>query len=428
MLHDRLRALAWRHAHTYRGARPSSTDFEPLKVMHVTTSFDLGGTQTQIKHLCTASSARYHHSATEIFPELNFLYREGVTLERGRYVTGGPVARWLGRAVLDRSRRGVQLVQHHKLVHDFRRERPQVVVGWGHEICVTTFTAAAVARVPHIVFCIRTFNPAVGWTDAAFGSLLQQAHRRMAPYLSATVVNSTVLRDDHSVWAGVPQHRIAVCANGVAAPELPAADRAAARERIRRAHGIPADAVVVTNIGRFSPEKGQRSLIEANRLAGAVAHGRPIVWLLCGDGPLLDDVRSLAASHGLTNVVFAGRTRDVAPVLAASDLFVMPSQYEGMPNAMLEAMAMGLPCISTRLSGARDIARDGVEALYYDWNDAPALAQRVRELLGHAEYARQLGAAARARAREFDVPSFVRCFETILDEAVTAPGQNGEVE
>ena len=74
----------------------------------------------------------------------------------------------MGRAVVNRNRRGWQLVQVSKLVDDFEAERPQIVVGWGHEICVTTFVAAALARVPHIVFCIRTVSPDHGWTDDEF--------------------------------------------------------------------------------------------------------------------------------------------------------------------------------------------------------------------------------------------------------------------
>ena len=417
------RQLIWRFAPAYRRQRRSRAPTRPGTVLHVTTSFDLGGTQTQIKHLCTAPSARYVHGAIELFPELNFLYRQGVTLDRARYVSGGPVARLLGAAALNRNRRGFQLVQIHKLASDFAAERPEVVVGWGHEMSVLTFVAAAIARIPHIVFCIRTFNPSYGWADPAFGAALRDAHRRMLPETAAVIVNSTPLRDDFAAWAGIVPDRIAVCPNGVEVESFGPDERASIRAAVRRSYAIPEDAVVITSVARFSAEKGQRSLLDANRLLRHAPPVRPIVWLLCGDGPLLEDLRRAASADGMDNVVFAGRIRDVSRILAASDIFVMPSQFEGMPNAMMEAMAMGLPCLSTTRSGAVDVARDGLEAIYYEPDDVPSLASHVRDLVDRPDVAFRIGQAAAGRLRSFGVPAFVAHFESILGEAIAARTQ-----
>jgi glycosyltransferase involved in cell wall biosynthesis len=411
------RQLIWRVAPAIRRQRRSHPPARPGTVLHVTTSFDLGGTQTQIKHLCTAPSTRYVHSATELFPELNFLYRQEAQLDPARYVTGGPVARLLGKAVLNRNRRGFHQVQIHKLARDFAAERPEFVVGWGHEVSVLTFVAAAIARVPHVVFCIRTFNPSYGWTGEAFGADLQAAHRRMLPQTSAVIVNSTLLRDDYAAWTGTSPQRIKVCPNGISIETFSPAERTAIRDEVRRSYGISEDAVVVTSVARFSPEKGQRSLIEASRLLREQPAARPIVWLLAGDGSLLEDSRRQAQADGADNIVFAGRTRDVARILAASDIFVMPSRFEGMPNAMMEAMASGLASISTTRSGALDIARDGIEAVYYEADDVPRLAALVRQLVDQRERALQIGEAAAERLRRFDVPAFVAGFESILEDA-----------
>ena len=95
--------------------------------------------------------------------------------------------------------------------------------------------------------------------------------------------------------------------------------------------------------------------VEANEQLRARRDSLPaFVWPLCGDGPTLDGVRAAAEAHGATNLVFAGRTSEVREVLSASDIFVMPSDFEGMPNAMMEAMVAGLPCVSTRISGATE--------------------------------------------------------------------------
>ncbi|MDO8680060.1 MAG: glycosyltransferase [Acidobacteriota bacterium] len=423
--HDHLRNWAWSHAHGLRRWRAGSwRGAVPARVFHVTTSFDLGGTQTQIKHLCTATTGRYEHHAAEMFPELNYLFRQGVAVAPARYVTGGPLKRLIGRLIVNRNRRGFHLVQIAKLVRDFRIERPGVVVGWGHEMCVTTFVAAAIARVPRIVFCIRTVNPAFGWVEPTFAALLLKAFRRMTPLVNKTVVNSTFLRDDHGRWVGMDLGEIAVCANGIATQTLPAERRQEARTRVRAQYGIAADAVVITNVGRFYPEKGQLSLVKANGLLLQRPLAKPVVWILCGDGPTLPGVQAAATDQGMSNMIFTGRTAAVQDILAASDIFVMPSDFEGMPNALMEAMAATLPCVSTTRSGARDVARDGIDALYYEPGDAGALARHLEGLIVDPATARALAASAAARVAEFSVPRFVGTFEAILDEVTSTPGRD----
>jgi glycosyltransferase involved in cell wall biosynthesis len=416
--HDAARTLAWRHLDRLRRwRRPHPDRWRDRRVLHVTTSFDLGGTQTQIKHLCTASGSRFEHLATEIFPEMNFLYRTGAADETGRYVRGGPASRAVGRLVASRHYRASELVQAMKVVMDIHELRPSVVVGWGHEIAITTFLAAAIARVPHVVCCIRTANPGYGWTDPSSAARLRTAHRRIANQWSATIVNSTFLRADHARWLGVAEDRIAICANGIAAGTGDLTPRHETRAR----YGVPGDATVLVNVGRFSREKGQLSLLDATEQL--MAAGAPkFAWLLCGDGPTLEPMRAQAASRGLDNIFFTGRTQPIAPVLAAADVFVMPSHYEGMPNAMMEAMAAGLPSVSTNQSGAMDVARDGIEALYYEPGDTPALVSHVLQLMRSPARARAMGAAAAARVATFSVARFVDCFDGVLD-GMTAAGR-----
>src|SRR5438309_5284310 len=130
-------------------------------------------------------------------------------------------------------------------------------------------------------------------------------------------------------------------------------------------------------------------------------YGDHVVWLLCGDGPCMAEVQQYVADRAMRNVRFAGRVDDVGSYLAAADVFVMPSDFEGMPNAMMEAMAYGLPCVSTNRSGALDIARDGVEALYCRPGAADELADRVIALVEDPELRARLGRKARERLQEF---------------------------
>lgn len=423
--HAEMLDFTWRHGHRVRAWRSPLAPERRVKIVHATGSFDLGGTQTQIKFLCTSGAATLEHVATEIFPEMNYLYRQGVTIAPGDYTGRGLLGRTGGRLISNMGYRSSQLIQIYKLVCDFRRERPAVVVGWGHEMCATTFLAAAVARVPRIVFCIRTVNPTYGWVPTAFAGMLRRAHKSMTPFVDLVAVNSTLLRDDHAAWVGMNPAEIAVCANGIdIAPVAPAAV-AEARSRIRRELGIAETTTVITNVGRFSDEKGQPWLVEANRMLLKRNLPGPFVWLLCGDGATLPAVRAQAEALGMNNMIFLGRTNAVRDILSASDIFVMPSDFEGMPNAMLEAMAAGLPCVSTNRSGAIDVARDGIEALYYEPRDAVTLAQHLDRLMRDPAAARALGAAAAARVTEFPVERFVHAFEAAVMRTMTAGPNQG---
>jgi glycosyltransferase involved in cell wall biosynthesis len=351
---------------------------------------------------------------TEVFPEQNFLYRRGTVLDAERYGGRGRFGRLVGRLICYPGTRSSQIVQVAKLVKDLRAARPGIVVGWGHEISMITFVAAAIARVPHVVFCIRTFNPSFGWTSPWMGRLLHAAHRRMLPYVSAVVVNSTPLRRDYAKWAGVDEGRISVCPNGIDAAVFSLAEADTARRRIRERYGVSPEALLIIHVGRFSAEKGQMSLMQANVELLKRYSERHVAWLLCGDGPTMSDVRQYAVAHGFENVVFAGRVDDVRDCLLAADIFVMPSDFEGMPNAMMEAMAQGLPAVSTDRSGSVDIARDGVEALYYAPGDVARLVAHLATLLDQPGQRRQLGLRAQQRMREFSVSRAVEIFDGTL--------------
>ena len=418
--HWQILNAIWSRAHWVRRWRSPARVAQPGLVLHVTGSFDLGGSQTQIRNLCESRSSRYRHTATEIFPEMNFLYRQGVQITAADYVQGGVFRRAAGRLVLDLNYRSSQIVQIYKVFCDIRRAKPEIVVGWGHEMSVTAFVAASLARVPHIIFCIRTTNPTYLWVPKFLGDMMLLAHRRASSLASAIIVNSTFLRRDHSEWSGVPEERIRVCANGVdPGPARPAAERAAVRQRVRAELGASEETVVIVNVGRFSSEKGQRTIIESNAMLLKRTMPAPFIWVLCGDGPTLEPLQQLADSTGAENIRFLGRTAAVKDVLLAADIFVMPSDFEGMPNAMMEGMTAGLACVSTTRSGATDVARDGSEALYYEPRDAVGLAQHLRVLIEQPELRRRLGAAAASRISEFTVERSTNTFDAVLTE-VTA--------
>jgi len=166
----------------------------------------------------------------------------------------------------------------------------------------------------------------------------------------------------------------------------------------RRTLGLPPDALVVGTVGRLVWQKGHAHLLAAaGRLAGALPGAR---YLVVGAGEEEQRLRAQAQQAGLGDrVVFAGYRQDIPALMAAMDIFVLPSRRENMPQALLEAMAMARPIVSTASIGVREVVEDGVTGFVVPLGDVDALADRLMALARDAELRERMGAGARARIR-----------------------------
>jgi glycosyltransferase involved in cell wall biosynthesis len=184
------------------------------------------------------------------------------------------------------------------------------------------------------------------------------------------------------------------------------------RDDARRALGLPADVPVVGIVATLRSWKGHRHLLDA---IARVADARTVL-VIVGDGPQREALERQAAALGLgARVRFAGQQRDVAPWLASLDVFALPSTAnEGVPQALLQAMAAGVPCVTTRAGAIPEIARDGETALVVPPGDPAALASAIDRLLDD----RALGARLAASARAHVVPRFD--LATMLDRMEAA--------
>lgn len=158
-------------------------------------------------------------------------------------------------------------------------------------------------------------------------------------------------------------------------------------------------------VGRLAPEKGMRLLLEA--LGRARAGGADLRLTVIGDGPDRQTLETMAAPLGKA-VRFTGyQSQDeVAAHLAQGDIFVLPSFAEGVPVVLMEAMASGLPVITTRIAGIPELVEDGLSGLLVAPGDAAALAEAILRLAADPGLRRQMGRAGRATvARDFALPT-----------------------
>jgi glycosyltransferase involved in cell wall biosynthesis len=215
------------------------------------------------------------------------------------------------------------------------------------------------------------------------------------------------------------------------------------RDEVRAELGLPADAVILGSVGRLVPIKGQRYLIDA--IAHLEAKHRALHLLLVGDGPLRHDLIDQARSLGLQisgsgsgwnpgrgreargrspgTIHVLGLRRDIPRLLAAMDVFVLPSLNEGMGRVLVEAMAMELPCIASGVSGIPDVIEAGVTGLLAPPRDPEALAAAISTLLDHPELAREMGRRGRRKVvPAFSVERMLEKLEAVYRERLEAKG------
>jgi glycosyltransferase involved in cell wall biosynthesis len=165
-------------------------------------------------------------------------------------------------------------------------------------------------------------------------------------------------------------------------------------------------------VANFKAAKDHATLLRATAHVRRAVPG--VRLLLVGQGPLEAAARHLAAELGLEEtVVFAGFRSDARRLAATFDVFTLSSTFEGLPIALLEAMALGRPAVVTRVGGVPEVVTDGAQGLLVPPRDPAALAEGLRCLLGDPQLRARMGTAARARALDFDIRKAVRRVEQV---------------
>ena len=261
---------------------------------------------------------------------------------------------------------------------------------------------AALARVPVRVANRRELNP-----DK---SVAQLALQRLGYAVAHKVVANSQAAADRLRLEGVPDRKIAVIPNGLAAAQHP--DRA-------RGNRPPRRIIVVANL---RSEKGHDVLIDA--ASDIRARFPDATFEIVGAGPERDALVARAASRGVLEAFsFLGHRDDVPARLAEADIFVLPSRSEAFPNAVLEAMAAGLPVIASGVGGILEIVNDGRTGLLTPPDDPRALAERVTALMADQALADSLGTAARAEAASrYSFDRMVASFDALYSSELTQRG------
>ena len=337
-------------------------------------------------------------------------------LDRHRFVplviclTGkGPYERELRRAGVSvlfvGKRHKVGVLAYRRLRALLRRDRPDVLHTW-------MFTCNLYGRLAARGLPTATLASEVA-ADMGKSTIRLAIDRWLAASTRAFYVNSVVVARFYHERCGIPLEKMVVIPNGVRVAEMAPVSRATL--------GVREGTFVACCAGRLSPEKGFDRVIEA--LGAPALQGRNVELLIAGEGPSRGSLETLAASRGLAGRVhLLGHRSDLPAVLRAADVFVLSSLHEGMSNVLMEAMAIGMPCVTTPVGGVEELMVDGESGLVVASSAPEPIAAALARLMDAPELARRLAAAARDRmARSFSIEANVRRFEALYETLVT-PG------
>jgi UDP-glucose:(heptosyl)LPS alpha-1,3-glucosyltransferase len=232
--------------------------------------------------------------------------------------------------------------------------------------------------------------------------------------LKFVAANSRMVKGDILKHYDLPEEKICVIYNGVDLADFDYPDRGGLRRRIRGEVGIADAATVILFVGSGFERKGLATLIRA---VGLLAHKEAELKLLVIGRGELSRYAGVARKAGVADrVVFVGPVKGATDYYAAGDIFALPSIYEPFSNACLEAMAAGLPVVTTSRNGASEIIEDGVNGgICQDPSDPQELADKIAPFLDEKKRA-EAGPLARAEAGKYPIERNIKNFLSLIEK------------
>jgi len=367
------------------------------RVLHVLANLGAGGAERMAVHIVLGLNRRRFEPAVVAYSG-----RYGSDVEQQLDQAG--VKTWfLGKGP------GFEWRTYYRLHRVFKEFRPDIVHTHVH-VMRYAFPSLAYFKPRLMVHTVNNIaeceiEPRARW-------LQRLAYRRgVIPVAVAREVAASLERvygigNSRVVWNCVPTDLYA-------SPHTP-------RSEWRLKQGFSEDDVLFVCVARFAPQKNHELLI--NAFAKGPASDPKAHLVLAGQGVLRAQLQVRVNELGLTNRVhFLGLRTDIPDVLGAADIFALSSDYEGNPLSVIEAMAAGLPIVSTAVGGVPELLHNGREGFIVPAGNAEQLSQSMMTLLKDSDLRRTMGAAAAVRAKnKFNVSAMVRAYEELYEQ-VSAP-------
>lgn len=364
----------------------------PRKVLHIMTRLPVGGVENQLLNILRS------YDRTRLFPLVCSLS------DRGEF----------GREIEDA---GAEVVCLSKLGHRFDRSiikdlcgvimEREVTIVRTHQYHANFYgrLAARKAKVPCVVASVHNIYT----RDRKFHRRLM--NRYLARFTDRIVAVSEAVKKDILRYDRIPAEKITVIRNGVDFERFIRADG----KRVRGEYHIAQATLVIGTVSRLTAQKGHRNLLEA---VSSLRSEFPLKLLVVGDGPLRGELERHASRLGLADeVVFTGMRRDVPDLIAAMDIIVLPSLWEGLPNVLLEAFASGRSVIASDIPPFREVIVSPKLGILVPPEDNNALAESIRRLVRDSPLREAMGRAAAEKAAScFSIKKTVSTYTALFEE------------
>lgn len=363
------------------------------RVLHIIDSLHLGGAQEVVLNLATCGSPRFRH-------EVATLHGHGIYWGRLREA-------------------GVKVhsLSPHKFLPFYLASIPWLLLVARPDILhchlipsnIIAKPLGALLGVPVIINHDHTND-----TRRAESRLLLALDRFANRFASHILAVSASCREFLISRESMPPENVTLVENAIDLRRFTPGE--AARSGARASLGLPASARVVAGVGRLNSQKNFSLFLDI--AAQLASRFRDAHFLLAGDGPEEKILREKAAALGIAHrVTFSGYVADTRLVYLAADVLLMPSRYEGLPMTLLEAMAMGLPVVASKLDGIAEVIGDGCEGFLVPSNDTALFVERTAALLDDQGLSLRITKNARAKIEShFSVERMTSAVEAVYDK------------
>jgi glycosyltransferase involved in cell wall biosynthesis len=347
---------------------------EPIRILQLIGSLNVGGTERQCveiaKRINSGKYAMHLVTLNKDGPLYYDLVNSGVPLTEFK-ISGGFY-------------RPKSILQILRLASFIRKKRFHIVQTYGFYSTVPGIIAAKIARVPVVIAGKRDMNEFLPKSKIKTEKILWS-------FCDKIVVNAAKIRDHLILEEKIPEEKITVIYNGI---EL--------RMNIHASEiGYHSKANIIGMIANFRQQKDHRTFLDG---AARVLKERPDVrFALIGSGPLADEMKKYARYLGIQDsVIFHGRKtgKELYDILRSFTISVLSSSNEGMPNAILESMAFGIPVIANPSGGVPELIEDGVTGYLFPYKRCDVLAEKIHYLLDNKKMAEEIGRNGRKKVKE----------------------------
>ncbi|UNC91470.1 glycosyltransferase family 4 protein [Candidatus Contubernalis alkaliaceticus] len=250
-------------------------------------------------------------------------------------------------------------------------------------------------------------------------SYFKQAEKLLSRRVSRIITVSDALKENLTFTLGIDEKKITRIYNGIDYARLEGINKKSSEEKIntyKARLGIPLEAPLIGTAARMAPQKGLGIFLEAAN--NIIREGRSCLFLLAGDGPMMEQLKNRIRDLNLQGkVIFPGRVADISEFLACLDIFVLPSLSEGLSITLLEALAAEKPVVASRVGGVPEIVIDGITGGLVPPGDPVSLASKVLDFLDNPQKSKNMGIQGKLRVMDyFDIKDMVKRTEDLYKD------------